>query len=428
MNDELRLPNDERVECAALSGFLLGIEEFSDHQDALSKELFFNNSNKIIFSTIETMSKLGEKVDLITVTSRLKSLNLLDQVGGTPYISKIASTICNHSPSEYGSILKEKFNLRKLIEMSDSINNRAYQEDNSLELIKDIQKKSFDLQIEEKSQNLLESSTDGVLNVIDMKIRGEKIQGLQTEIEPWDRVLGGLNPRFYVLAARAGKGKTAMMEQIVTSLLTRGHPTLVFEKDMSPDLFILRMSCRASGVSFTKFDTGYCSKEECEEIKKAVLFFKKSPLKLYSPAGFTVSNFTSIIKKEKRLNGIKAVFLDHILNLDVGQDYRTGLTLASTRIRDSVEENKIPHVILAQLNRGAHNCERPTPAHIKEFDALYADCDAMMMLWSEKEAQDLQAGELHPIKFTVNKNRYGTEFEETLGFDRPLMKFRSLKK
>jgi hypothetical protein len=148
---------------------------------------------------------------------------------------------------------------------------------------------------------------------------------------------------------------------------------------------------------------------------------------IYSPSDFTAATLAAIVKKENDFTVLRRSLWNHILNLKVTGEYRVGLTQASTIIRSSVEESELPHVILAQLNREGHGNARPTPIHIKEFDALYADCDAMMMLWSEHETHEFpDLKHLFPVKITCNKNRYGSEFEDELGFDRPLMAFKPL--
>lgn len=421
------IPRDIEVEAAVLGEILLGTPAGIDCVSDLNADHFSDMRNKTVFRMILDMISESKPVDMVTVCSRLNSLGLIESAGGNSYVSTLATKSGFLLPEKYIKILEEKMRLRKIIDVSDKGQRMAYECVESEKIFNEIENDIFNLKDESESGNVLESSSLSVLANLDRKKSGEVFTGLKTSIDPIDRLLGGLNPLFYVLASRARMGKSALIAQIIGRLLVEKRPTLLFEKDMSSELFILRMACSMANVSFSKYDMGYAMAGEYDQVKSAIEFIRKSPFYIYSPPNFNVSTFSSIIRKEKRTHGIQAVFLDHVLNLDVGKDYRTGLTLASARIRDSVEDNKIPHVILAQLNRGAHNTERPTPAHIKEFDALFADCDAMMMLWSELETQDVPPSNLFPMKLTCCKNRYGPEFEDDIGFDRPLMKFKSEK-
>lgn len=419
------LPQADQVEKSVLGEIL--VSGNSENFEGLKPEHFASRSNRLIYQTYLMMDQKGEKPDSVTVTSKLKDLKILEEVGGVSYISSLPYVIAGN-PSQYVPILEEKLRLRKIIELADMAMNQAYsQEVDSLKIVKGMELSSFCLESTDNSGSLTQKAINELFKAIESKRKGEKLFGLKTGIQSWDVSLGGLRKsRFYVVAARAGKGKTALIEQIITCLLVHGHAVLIFEKDMSIELLISRMSCRQAGVPFSRFDVGECSPKEYDEIEKWAKIFEKAPLYTYSPTDFTPAAMASIIRREKKVHDIKAVFVDHILNLKISGDFRTGLTQASTIIRASVEETEIPHVILAQLNREGHGNTRPTPVHIKEFDALYADCDAMMMLWSEKDTHDVPKGELFPVKFTCNKNRYGSEFEDELGFDRPLMTFKTM--
>lgn len=423
MNDK-PLPQDKSVESAILGEILLGTESSIECLPMLKSDHFMDYRNQVIFNVINDMVKKSEHVDAVTVASKAKSLSLIDQAGGCAYIAHLPFESGRLSADKYISILDEKLRLRKIIELASLSESKAYENVDSNNIFNEIEDQLFKLQDVSNSENLLEKSSIILLENLERKMRGEIVTGIKTGIEAWDRSLGGLNPLFYVLAARGRMGKTAMVSQMISRMLSEKRPVLIFEKDMSAEMFQLRMACSMVNVSFTKYDLGYASKLEYEDVRRGIEFIRKSPLYIYSPSNFNISTFTSIIKKERRVHGVECVFLDHILKIDVGNDYRTGLTLASGRIRDSVEENKIPHVILAQLNRGSENTERPNSTHIKEFDALFADCDVMNFLWSDKELLDVPPSEMFPMKLTCGKNRYGSQFEDDIYFDRPLMKFR----
>lgn len=419
------IPQSKDVEKAILGEIMASKEFLESNLFRLTPEHFFTRSHRIIFESIVYLKLKEQTVDPITVSGRLKQIGVLDQVGGESYVSSCPFYPAGCIPENYFSVLDEKLNLRKILNLSQDIERWCFEGGITKDIIERIGSNVISFSKEEQSGNLLSETCDEVSAQIDRKLRGEKLLGLKTGISVWDKILGGINDeRFYVLAARGGRGKTAMMEQIVEALAFNKIPVLIFQKDMSLALFILRIACRRAGISFMKYDLGNSNEYELKEIKRRVSELKDAPIYLYSPASMTAEKMCSIVKMEQKIHDIKVVFLDHILNLEVGNEYRIGLTRASSRIRESVKQTKIPHVILAQVNRDGDKNERPTPANIKEFDALYADCDAMIMLWSEQDSKDVHPADLFPMKFTVNKNRYGTEFEDDISFDRSLMKFK----
>jgi replicative DNA helicase len=421
------IPYSMEVERAVLGNFLTG-----DNQDVLSDvtaDHFFYSKNKNIFEVISMMRLAGEPVNLITVTSKLKDLDLLSRVGGIEYVSAQVINISPVPPDQYFPVLEEKLRLRKLQEIGTRLASQVSNSSNatSQQILDQFGTELLNFRKSDREGNMLPSVCDSVKEIITRKINGEKILGIKTGIHLWDSMLGGLHPRYYVLGARAGRGKTSMLEQMVDEMISEKKASLVFQADMSLELFILRIACRRAGVMFFKYDMNSCNSFELKSIYNHVDEIQKSKLiYLYSPKGLTISKLCDTVKIEKKIHDIKAVFIDHILKIQVGDDLRIGMTIASSKIRESVEHTGLPHVVLVQLNRGAEHHARPTPANIKEFDASYADCDTMIMLWSEKDTKDVDPKQVFPMKFLVNKNRFGTEFEDDIGFDRQAMKFKTM--
>ena len=108
--------------------------------------------------------------------------------------------------------------------------------------------------------------------------------------------------------------------------------------------------------------------------------------------------------------------------LRVGKELREGLTQASLAIRSCATETRVPHVVLAHINRNGSK-GRPAPEDIKEFDQLFGDCDGMGILWTDVEREKLKPGDHLAMKLYVPKNRCGPLCEEPLMFDGALMKF-----
>lgn len=253
--------------------------------------------------------------------------------------------------------------------------------------------------------------------------RGETITGLKVPLNAWNNTLGGLcASQLYAVASRPGLGKTAWMEQMVGNLLMAEIPCLVFEKDMAPEMLIQRIACRFAKVPQWKLMRGRLNAQEISAIREINDALKKSPLYLYNPTGLDGDKMGAITRREKRINKIEAVFLDHMQVLNTGKDIREGLTRSSLAIRNTTTETGIPHVILAHINRnGAKG--RPTAEDIKEFDQLFGDCDAMALLWSDADRTKLKDGEMLPVNMYFAKNRFGPIIEEKLLFDCPLMSF-----
>jgi replicative DNA helicase len=219
-----------------------------------------------------------------------------------------------------------------------------------------------------------------------------------------------------------------MMEEMVGDLVANDIPVVVFEKDMSPRKFIERIACRTARVAYWKLFRGILKKDEITLLNDVLESLRDVPLFLYNPVGLTADKLCSIMRREKRIHGVKAGFLDHIQALKVGDEMRIGLTQASLELRRCITETDIPFVAIAHLNRHGGQDSRPSANDIKEFDQLFGDVDAMAMLWSEQKPEDVPPGEMQEVKFYTPKNRDGAVSEQSLLFDGQYLRFLPMTK
>lgn len=386
----------------------------------IEAEAFQEPAFRAIMGTILDLRQKGEKVCAESVCSRF---------GGQPMLGRenILDTCFYPSPSmagQFHSTLCNFLALRRARAMGERIVQELEKTTDAQEFCQQLAIEAVSLLPATTCDNELHGACDRLTKRLEAMERGEKIQGFASPLLVWNKAFGGIcDGHLYALAARPGMGKTALMEQMVSDYISCDIPVAVFEKDMSPQMLIERMACRASKVSHWSLCNGYATREEVALIKRMIMALRESPLYLYNPTNLTPERMSSIVRRDHRVKGIKAVFLDHIQVLDVGKDKREGLTHASITIRQTTTETGIPHIILAHINRnGAKG--RPTPEDIKEFDQLYGDCDGMAILWTDFDKTKLENGKPLPMKAYFAKNRNGPTGEEDILFDGRLMTFR----
>lgn len=428
----MKMPHSVISEESVISAALADGRYF-DELPWLTPAHFYIRKHGIIWGCMASMRSLQMEVDVRSVAAKLQELGKLVEVGGLYDIERIASTfVCG---VEYHAQVLEKCRRSRLVmEMCDQALKGlgGGETEGSDTLILDLEQKLFALNESGKDdmENVTAKAMESLKDAIDKRKKGERVLGIKTGIGPWDKALGGLiKSRFYVIAARPGMGKTAMIEQIIEGMMLQDKSCLVFSQDMDADMLVSRMACRSAGICYKDYETGRCDAKALFKLDAAVqgLMTRIDKLIIYSPSSLTASAMRAIVRKEKRMNRVEAVFLDHVQCLEVGtakDDIRLSLTLQSREIARSVKDTGIPHVVLAQLNR--EGCKgRPSPTNIKEFDALHADCDAMVLLWSEDDPSDIEPGKCLRVKFTMGKNRYGPRFEDELDFYGPMMRFQS---
>lgn len=300
-------------------------------------------------------------------------------------------------------------------------------------IVEVVERTAFRISESKTSESVTENAVDELIAMIDVrrvaKKSGEEFKGgMKTGIYPWDKVCGGIiDTRLYTIVGRPGRGKTAAVEQACYNLLLAGNCVVVFEKDMPRERFIGRMACRAAEVSWYKFERGWATDYEMDQIEYYAKGLGDSALMLYDTAGMTANDIRSTVRREKRSNDAKAFFLDYIQLLrcpGYEKDLRMGLTQASLTLKETVNETGVSGVIVAQLNRNGDGRKgRPTAADIKEFDQLHADSGVIHVLDSKDDPGEIPVDQPLRIKWCIDKNNFGPSTDETILFDRRLMRF-----
>lgn len=388
-------------------------------------EHLFLEHYRLIYLSCFDLYAAGQPVGLLTLTHQLRENGVLDKVGGPSYISELYSDGCDVSS---GVIFASRILHKERIRRTNEVLKWAGDE---IKLAQDyafcdeFEAKVMDLGEVNAQENLLPLAVENVKREIARFEDGKKIIGFVSGIPSWDYALNGIvGGRYYALAARPGVGKTAMAEQIMMNILLSGRAVLFFSQDMSAEMLLKRTACRMANVSFVTYEHGKCTAHDLAEVRDAIDEIAKEKLFILSPSKLTGETLRSTVRTYKRRHNIECVILDHVQLLDTGKDLREGLTKASIQIRQSATQSGVAHIILAHLNRDAKDQERPKASDIKEFDQMFGDCDALILLWAEKSQY-----ENHRIivNFTLAKNRYGAICEDKMSFYGPTMRFDKLE-
>jgi replicative DNA helicase len=131
-------PQDVETEKALLGSILLRPEAIHEVVDILTPESFYAHKHRMIFSGMFDTFKKGEPVDLVSLSSRLKELKQLDQVGGMAYLTSLVDTVpSSMNAKHYAQIVQKKHTMRQLIEAAYHITELGFSEDQELEELLD---------------------------------------------------------------------------------------------------------------------------------------------------------------------------------------------------------------------------------------------------------------------------------------------------
>lgn len=429
------LPSCLDSERTVLSGLLTGTQdEFDDVILKGKPEFFSNRSYRIIFTGISHLHENQMPCDMVSLINYLKSINRIEEIGGTHTVHKLAAVhFPNFTVLKAIDILKEKFRLRALIDVCEEIKEEAYRFEPSDVLIRKMEDKAFEagMNLETHSENRLICATDALQRMIEARRRKDEVVGLKSGIKSFDDIYNGFQEgQYYILGGRPSAGKTAFADQVAINLVSRNVPFLYICLESGDSRVVTKMACKHAGISYTKFNKGFCNPFELDQIEKSNKALKASEMILKRPFSIMGSDIRSIIKRDYRRHGIKLVILDYLQKIDQGRDdERVAIAKASKAIQDTCVETGVPALVLAQLNRENQPTKRPSMSELKGSGQIEQDADSIMFLWPEEDPYEVPMDQMLPVNLSIEKNKDGARgIDQKIYFDRPLMTFRERTK
>ncbi len=426
IENQSKYPHNPDAEAGFL-GCVLTSEGSALDEHPVTPEHFFGSANRLIGAACISLFDAKVPVNPMSVTDHLRSAGALERVGGPYAISSLFGS--QSLTAHYHGVLCGQLALRRAVDAARWALNGWTNTDTAEAYLSEFRERLQGIDVSSDEENEVPVAVEAIGRRLDAMDRGDKITGFQTSNHAWNAAFGGLVPgAYYALAGRPGTGKSAMMESLACDLISLDHPVVVFQRDMSPQKMVERICCRWVGIPYWRYVRAQLNLAERAKIREVAKELANTPLYIYNPVGLTAEKLCAILRREKRVHGVKAAFLDHIQALKVGKDFREGLTQASLAIRGCVTELGIPLVTLCHLNREGGKGSRPSASNIKEFDQLYGDVDGMAILWSDSNPDDRQPGQRTEVNFYVAKNRDGPETEEKVWFNGELLQFEGLVK
>ena len=425
------LPQSVEAETAILGGILLNPSEVIDQCiAAITVDHFHVRSHQIIYSAICDMVSQGKPVDPMTVTAHLNGLGKLDEVGGAYFLSQLTIATPTSAHTEYYlDILRQKHQLRCLIDIGDDIHQSAYVHTNPVELISKAEADLFHLATRTVADiNEVHQASLEIDDKIARRLRGERVTGIPSGIKAFDLPTAGYRKCLnYVFAGPPGGGKTAWAEQSCVNATLRGVGALFVSLEMSADRVLERMACRAAQVPYWRFINNTMKEADLLKFQQTKNLIAKSPIHILCPNDLTGPALRSIIRRYKRKHDIQLVVVDYVQRMKstTQREPRLIIAEASSCFVDAVKESKVAGILISQMNREHAKETRPRMSHLAESSQIEKDADFIGFLWPEVARETVGLGEPYPFILTIEKNRDGPSGnDQKVYFDGSTLSFR----
>ncbi len=417
------MPQSAEAEVAVLGSILLSPSEVLDRcQEILSPAHFYQRSHQIIFETIQAMSAKGEPIDSVTLTTRLKDINRLEEVGGAYGLGRLIVSYPTAAHVEfYINILHEKYQLRCLIESASQAIQMAYESQDEVAKVMDSVEaeilKVCEGNVRKDVQSIKEITERMMENVIKIQESGGKMAGLSWGFRDLNKYTFGLRPgEMIVVAARPGIGKTSLALNVAEKLvLEEKIPVAVFSLEMTADQLALRMACSKARVNMWSLYHGGVAERTLQEFSRAAGVIGNSPLYIMDTPQITISQLRAMSRRLKKQKNVGLIIIDYLQLMSAGMMGRNDnrereVALISGGIKSLAMELKIPIIVLSQMNRKSDQEEggKPKLSNLRESGAIEQDADIVCLL-HRKEAKDEGGIPLDAItaEVSIAKNRNG---------------------
>ncbi|MEJ7840127.1 MAG: replicative DNA helicase [Rubrobacter sp.] len=206
-------PHDLDAERAVIGALLVSETAVVAVAEQLSQEDFYSETHRIIYGSMMRLYSRGDRIDQITLTNELSSVNEFERVGGRAYVFQLVESVPTASnAARYAEIIRGKALLRSVIDVGSRITEDAFREPEDVTVALDsAEQLIYGVSNRTLKQHLAPVSelAPGALEMIQRLYEQEgEVTGVETGFEDLDRLTTGFHKSdLVVLAARPAMGK-----------------------------------------------------------------------------------------------------------------------------------------------------------------------------------------------------------------------------
>ena len=432
-------PQNIEAEKAVLGAMLIKKDAIIEVQEILRPEDFYREAHKVAYEAMLKLTDSEEAVDIVTLTEELRKEEQLERVGGVRFVTDIANTVPTAANISYhAKIVKEKAELRRLIDAATAIAAAAYEDTDEVANIMDEAEKRILAVAAGQSNDGFEPMKAILLRTFDRindlyESKGN-ITGISTGFKDLDHITSGLQPSDLVLvAARPSMGKTAFTLNMASYIGLHNLGTVAFfSLEMSKEQLMQRMICSEGGIDAQRLRTGQLDDEEWTRLIETTNRLYSAPIYIDDTAGITVMEMRSKARRLKAEHGLSVIFIDY-LQLMQGRASKNSdnrqqeISEISRSLKALARELSVPVIALSQLSRSVESrqVKRPMLSDLRESGSLEQDADIVMFLYRE-DYYDKDTEAKNITELIIAKHRNGPVDTVKLFFQKEFTKFRDL--
>lgn len=415
------------------------INESMDRAELLHEKHFFVERHANIYSAMRELADDGKPIDLVSVTARLQERNLLSEIGGVSYLSRLATTVPRGVNVEsYVETVKDRYIHRETIRAAQETLRIAWEAETPNIAIAEMQIAATTLNDQAAKGKEFRSMRDVAMNVFEnVEYRyshfGDDVTGLPSGFVDLDRMTSGFQKSdLIIVAARPSVGKTAFALNVAQNAGLRAKASVaIFSLEMSAEQLVQRMMSADQHIDATKLRTGYLNPEDWERLTMSVESLSGSKIFIDDSPVQTVHEIAAKCRRLKKTEGLDMILIDY-LQLIAGRRGRNDnrqqeVSEISRTLKQLARELDVPVIALSQLSRAVEQRQdkRPMMSDLRESGSIEQDADIVAFLYRD-DYYDKESEKKNIIEIIIAKQRNGPVGTVELAFLKNYNKFLSL--
>ena len=300
------MPNSLEAEQSVIGSMIMDKEAIVAATEALHKDDFYHQQYGILFEAMKELFEAGMPVDLVTLQNKLKEKDVPKEVSGLEFVRDIITAVpTSANVKYYANIVKENAVKRRLIRITEDIENECYAGKETLESVLDKTEKDIFGLLSSRSGGDFVPIRTVVMNALEKIEKASKqsgtVTGIATGFIDLDYRTAGLQPSDLILvAARPSMGKTAFVLNIAQYVAFHENKSVaIFSLEMSKEQLVNRLFSLEARVDAQALRTGNLSDADWEKLVEGAGIIGDSRLIIDDTPGISISELRSKCRKYK---------------------------------------------------------------------------------------------------------------------------------
>ncbi|MBS1261913.1 MAG: Replicative DNA helicase [Calditrichaeota bacterium] len=396
-------PSDYQAEQSVLGAVMIDTTAFAKVVDYVKPHSFYWGKHSIIFKVMNDLFNRNEPTDLVTVSTKLRSDEQLDEAGGELYLGELAEATPFPSNVEYyAKIVQEKYLLRRVAELSGDVAEKVYEPAADPEHVIDTALgEFFELQRHHERSGyraLRDINHDTLDELQRIAERGGTVTGVGAGFRALDTLTGGFQKSdLIILAARPSMGKTALaLGFALNAARDYKEPVGVISLEMSAKQIAMRLLAMDSRVPLKKIRHASASKLEWRRMADSAARLSELPIYIDDTATQTVTDVRARAKRLKMNYGCGLIVFDYLQLMQPQQRVESQqqfIAQVSRQLKALAKELEVPVIAISQLSRAVEQrggTKRPILSDLRDSGAIEQDADVVMFVYREAYYRNVQ--------------------------------------